>query len=41
MGARWRIQNFGVQLEYEKFDTDVVGDLDLLSLGVTYTFDMM
>jgi hypothetical protein len=41
VGARWRIQNFGVQLEYEKFDTDVVGDLDLLSLGVTYTFDMM
>lgn len=41
VGARWRIENFGVQLEYEKFDTDVVGDLDLLSLGVTYTFDMM
>jgi hypothetical protein len=24
--------------EYEKFDTDVVGDLDLLSLGATYKF---
>ena len=37
-GVRWRLQNFGVQAEYEKFETDVVGDLDLISLGVTYSF---
>jgi OOP family OmpA-OmpF porin len=37
-GVRWRLQNFGIQAEYEKFDTDVVGDLDLISLGVTYSF---
>ena len=37
-GVRMRLQNFGIQAEYEKFDTDVVGDLDLISLGVTYSF---
>jgi OmpA-OmpF porin, OOP family len=37
-GVRWRLQNFGIQAEYEKFETDVVGDLDLISLGVTYSF---
>ena len=37
-GARFRLQNFAINAEYEKFDTDVVGDLDLISLGVTYTF---
>jgi len=37
-GARWRLGNFGVNLEYEKFDTTVVGDLDMISLGATYKF---
>ncbi len=29
---------FALRAEYEKFDTDVVGDLDLISVGFTYTF---
>jgi hypothetical protein len=37
-GAQARFGNLGVRLEYEKYDTDVVGDLDLISLGLTYTF---
>ena len=37
-GVRLRLQNFGLFAEYEKFDTDVVGDLDLISIGATYSF---
>jgi OmpA-OmpF porin, OOP family len=37
-GVQWRWQNIAVRAEYEKFDTDVIGDLDLISLGATYTF---
>jgi OOP family OmpA-OmpF porin len=37
-GIRLRLQNFGLHAEYEKFDTDVVGDLDLITLGATYSF---
>ena len=37
-GIRLRLQNFGIHAEYEKFDTDVVGDLDLITLGATYSF---
>jgi OOP family OmpA-OmpF porin len=37
-GVRLRLQNFGIHAEYEKFDTDVVGDLDLISIGATYSF---
>lgn len=37
-GVQLRLQNFAVRAEYEKFDTDVIGDLDLLSVGFTYTF---
>lgn len=37
-GAQARFGALGIRLEYEKFDTDVVGDLDLLSLGATFTF---
>jgi hypothetical protein len=37
-GAQARFGNFGLRLEYEKFDTDLIGDLDLLSLGATFTF---
>jgi opacity protein-like surface antigen len=39
-GAQWRWRNLAVRAEYEKFDTDVVGDLDLISLGATYTFNI-
>jgi OOP family OmpA-OmpF porin len=37
-GVQWRLRNFALRAEYEKFDTDVVGDLDLISVGFTYTF---
>jgi OOP family OmpA-OmpF porin len=39
-GAQWRWRNLAVRAEYEKFDTDVIGDLDLVSLGATYTFNL-
>ena len=32
------LQNLGIHAEYEKFDTDVVGDLDLITVGATYSF---
>ena len=38
-GVRLRLmENFAINAEYEKFDTDVVGDLDLITLGATYSF---
>lgn len=39
-GAQWRWRNLAVRAEYEKFDTDVIGDLDLISIGATYTFNL-
>jgi hypothetical protein len=39
-GAQWRWRNLALRAEYEKFDTDVIGDLDLISLGATYTFNL-
>jgi opacity protein-like surface antigen len=38
VGAQMRLSRFAIRAEYEKFDTDVIGNLDMLSLGVTYTF---
>ena len=37
-GAQLRLNNFAFRAEYEKFNTDVIGDLDLISVGFTYTF---
>jgi hypothetical protein len=37
-GAQARFGNFALRAEYEKFDTDIIGDLDLISLSGTYTF---
>jgi hypothetical protein len=39
-GAQWRWRNIAVRAEYEKFDTDIIGDLDLISVGATYTFNL-
>jgi opacity protein-like surface antigen len=39
-GAQWRWNNLALRAEYEKFDTDVIGNLDLISLGATYTFNL-
>lgn len=37
-GVQWRLNQFAIRAEYEKYDTDVIGDLDLITLGFTYTF---
>lgn len=37
-GAQARLGNVAIRAEYEKFDTDVIGDLDLISLSATFTF---
>lgn len=38
-GLQYRWTNLAVRAEYEKYDTDVIGDLDLITIGLTYTFD--
>src|SRR5688572_6217405 len=38
VGAQMNFGNLGVRAEYEKFDTDVIGDLDVISLGVVFSF---
>ena len=37
-GVQFRLGSLGLRAEYEKYDTDVVGDLDLITVGLTYTF---
>jgi hypothetical protein len=37
-GVQLAFGRLGLRAEYEKFDTDVIGDLDVISLGVTLTF---
>ncbi len=39
-GAQWRWRNLALRAEYEVFDTDVIGDVDQISLGATYTFNI-
>ena len=36
-GAQFNLGALGLRAEYEKFDTDVIGDLDVISAGVTFT----
>jgi len=36
----WRWRGLSIRGEYEDLDTDVVGDLDLITLGATYKFGM-
>ena len=36
-GVQWRWKSLAVRGEYERFDSNAIGDLELLSLGVTYT----
>ncbi|MET0281426.1 MAG: outer membrane beta-barrel protein [Steroidobacteraceae bacterium] len=38
VGAQLNFGNLGVRAEYERFDTDVVGDLDVISVGVVFKF---
>jgi hypothetical protein len=37
-GAQWRWNSLAIRAEYERFDTDLIGDLDLITVGATYTF---
>lgn len=37
-GVQLWLGNLAVRADYEKFDTDVVGDLDAVVVGLTYTF---
>jgi opacity protein-like surface antigen len=37
-GLQYRWGNLAARAEYEIYNTDVVGDLDLITLGLTYTF---
>lgn len=38
VGAQFRVWSLAVRAEYEVFDVDDVEDLNMLSLGVTFTF---
>jgi hypothetical protein len=37
-GIQFRMGALGLRAEYEKYDTDVIGDLDLITVALTYTF---
>jgi hypothetical protein len=37
-GAQFNMGPLGIRAEYEKFDTDVIGDLDVISLSAVFTF---
>lgn len=38
VGAQFRVWSFSVRAEYEIFDVDDVDDLNMLSIGATFTF---
>lgn len=38
VGVQFRLLSLSVRAEYERFDVDHVDDLNLLSVGLTYTF---
>lgn len=37
-GLGWRLDSLAIRAEYEKYTTNSVQDLDLITLGMTYTF---
>jgi opacity protein-like surface antigen len=37
-GVQFNAGRLGIRAEYEKFNTNVIGDLDIISLGVNFTF---
>lgn len=37
-GAQLDFGRIGLRVEYEKFDTDLIGDLDVISAGITFSF---
>jgi Outer membrane protein beta-barrel domain len=38
VGAQFRLLGLGVRAEYEIFDVEDIDDLNMISIGVTYTF---
>ncbi len=38
VGAQFRLLSLSLRAEYERFDLDQVDDLNMFSIGVTYTF---
>lgn len=38
VGAQFRLLSLSVRAEYERFDVDNVDDLNMFSIGLTYTF---
>lgn len=38
VGAQLRLLSLGIRAEYEKFEIDSAKNVDMLSIGVTYTF---
>lgn len=38
VGAQFRVWSLGVRAEYEKFEVDEIDDLNMFSVGVTFTF---
>jgi hypothetical protein len=38
VGAQFRVWSLGIRAEYEIFDIDGPDNVDLISLGVTWTF---
>lgn len=38
VGAQFRLLSLGIRAEYEAFDLSDVDDLNMISIGVTYTF---
>lgn len=39
-GVQFNLQAFALRAEYEKFNTNVIGDLDVISLGFNYNFGL-
>ncbi len=37
-GVQFRMDKFAIRAEYEKYNTPSISDLDLITLGATYTF---
>jgi opacity protein-like surface antigen len=37
-GVQFNLGRLGLRAEYEKFDTDIIGDLDVISLGFALSF---
>lgn len=38
IGAKMNFGSFGIRVEYEELDLDAVDDLNMISVGATYTF---